>query len=237
MKKIIIPFVLFCFSFISYSQVENKTSNFITLNVSSKIKIEPDFYRIQFCIQEEEQRVNYTVIGKTPIDTIRNLFFSALGKYNLSQKDLVKGFTSSVEVSSNIPRIFSQFEIYSCKVKSRDLAIKILNEFRIQGLRGISIAYGCEPKTFQMLADSLYTKCVAESKDKAILVASKFGKSVGLVHNIEQVSSSFDSYYGNNGENLEYPDRYSQNSLLNKFEMDFKEKFAICSIKVTYELK
>ena len=77
------------------AQTPEKSLNTIDVQGYSKLPADPPTYIAQFSIQEEEQKVGYATIGKTPLDSIRLNLFTNLKKFGKEEKELaVLGISS-----------------------------------------------------------------------------------------------------------------------------------------------
>ncbi len=227
MKKVsTFVLLLVCCCQLLQAQTIDKAVNTIDVLGSSKMLIVPEAYRVQISIQEEEQKVNYQTIGKTPIDSVKNTLFKNLKKYNIEERDL-KLSTMSSQPIGQYPFVLNNI-LYEFQIKDRDLGKQLVGELRFPGLKGVFVR-GVYTNAIMSVQDLLYEDAVKDASRIAIALAKKMNKSAGEVKNIQILDRQFP--FARDTE--DYYTGYSQA----KFEMDLKDKFATCNVRVIYELK
>jgi hypothetical protein len=88
MMKFFLSFLVSLPSLISPAQSTNKIQATIEVLGYSKLPIRPDGYVINFTIQEEEKKMGYTTIGKTPIDSVKQELFNQAAKWGVKKADI-----------------------------------------------------------------------------------------------------------------------------------------------------
>lgn len=222
----LIPCMLFA---AAAAQTTDKTANTITVMAYARLPLTAGTYKAYIFIQEEENKVGYTTIGKTTIDSIRKLLFINLKAFGITEKDLVLSGTSSRELSQFPGYLINN--VYECKLLKKEAAIKLVNELRFTGLKGVVVKHDVTPAAKTLLAEAVYNEAIADAKKAAGLLAAKANKTAGEIKNIDVNANSVNTI------DTEYEsDNYNTYSY-GRFEMDYREKFAYCHLRVTFELK
>ena len=230
MKKLFAILPFFFLSEILTAQLTDRTLNTIDVIGSSKMTIIPDSYKAQIMIQEEEQKINYQIVGKLSIDSVKNNFFKSLKKYYVEEKDLKILAYSSRELGQ-YPNYLSNIA-YELPLKNKQQGLQLINELRFPGIKGILVK-GQYTNAAQQITDSLYELALKDAYRTAQVFARKVNKTVGEVKNIQLQERTIPSV----GRDLEsYGDIYNAYNLT-RFEMDLRDKIATCTVRVTYELK
>jgi len=229
MKNIsLILFLLLAVVKLSFGQEVHRPLNKIEVTGYAKVAVSPDFYNLIFTLQEAEKKSNSAVYGKTSIDSITTELFNKLKLYQIDKRNLqlIKRTSSD---SYQLPWPLYCY-IYELKQVEKNIALKLVNEVRIQGLKGI-VVKGVFDKPLNQLKDTLFSMALKDANEKAIALAARTNKKIGEL--IDFSISQYDDVYFGNPDFNNY-ETYS----LNKFEINLKEnKFAKCSIRVAYELK
>jgi uncharacterized protein YggE len=221
--------LFFCSS--SLAQSFEKTLNTIDVQGYAKLPANPENYIAQFLIQEEEQKVGYTTIGKLPIDSVKINLFSNLKKFGIEEKEL-KILGTSSQALGQYPNFLINVA-YEIKLKNKEAATKLLNEMRFNGLKGLVIKRIFTKAQKDALADSLYDEAIKDAKKIAIELAKKANKTIGEIRSIELRSNSLTSF----GMDMEANTDNFASYNYNKFEMDHRDKYATCYVKVIFEMK
>jgi uncharacterized protein YggE len=205
--------------------------NTIDVQGYAKLLANPDNYIAQFFIQEEEQKMGYTTIGKLPIDSIKIILFSNLKKAGIEEKDVKMMGTSSREIGQ-YPNFLMNVS-YEVKLKNKEIANKLVNEMRFTGLKGLVIKRIFTKTQKDALADSLYEEAIKNAKKIATELAKKANKTIGEIKSVELRSNSVTTF----GMDMETnSDNYATYSY-SRFEMDYRDKYATCFVRVIFEMK
>jgi uncharacterized protein YggE len=231
MKPLLIFLIALFFLTASFAQTSEKSLNTIDVQGYSKLLANPDNYIAQFLIQEEEQKVGYTTIGKLSIDSVKINLLSNLKKFGFEEKDLkVMGISS--QTIGQYPFFLTNIS-YEVKLKNKDIASKLVNELKFVGLKGLIIKRAFTKAQKDVLADSLYNEALNDAKRIATELAKKSNKTIGEIKSIELRSNSVNSF----GVDMETnADNYNTFSY-NRFEMDYRDKYATCYVRVIFEMK
>lgn len=212
------------------AQTPEKSFNTIDVQGYSKLPADPPTYIAQFSIQEEEQKVGFATIGKTPLDSIRLNLFTNLKKFGIEEKELAVLGISSRELSQ-YPN-FLLNTTYEVKLKNKELAGRLVNELRFTGLKGVVIKRVFTKAQKDSLADRLYDDAINDAKRIATGLAKKANKTLGEIKTIELRNNSVN----NVGTDTDgYSDNYSAYGY-NRFEMDYRNRYATCYVRVIFEL-
>lgn len=203
----------------------------IDVQGTSKVLLVPDMYKVTFLIQEEEQRAQgYQVIGKLSIDSIKFNFFKQVKRYNIDEKEVKLIATSSREISQ-YPNVLINM-LYECFLKNKEQGEKLVSELRLPGLKGV-IVKAIYTNAAEKIQDSLYDGAVKDARRIATALAKKSNKAIGEVKNIEVRDGTVTSI---RREADVYNDIYNTYAY-GKFEMDYRDKYATCMVRVVYEMK
>jgi uncharacterized protein YggE len=228
MKQLLTFSIIILFVSKSFAQTNDRLTNTVDVQGNSRILANPPNYSAFILIEEEEQKVGYTTIGKLSIDSIKTNLFSNLKKFGIDEKEL-KLLGISSKTIGQYPNSLSNIA-YEIKLKDRDAASKMVNEMRFTGLKGIVIKRDFTQTQKNILSDSLYDIAINDAKKIATELAKKANKVIGEIKIIEVRLNSI----GNS--NLYFEDNFNTYGY-NKFEMDNRDKFANCSIRVVFEMK
>ena len=231
MKYLLTIFITLFFITASIAQPFEKSINTIDVQGYSKILANPDNYIAQFLIQEEEQKVGYATIGKLSIDSVKINLFSNLKKFGIEEKDLKMLGVSSRELGQ-YPNFLTNIS-YEVKLKNKDVAIKLVNEMRFTGLKGIVIKRVFTKARKDALADSLYNDAINDAKRIATELAKNSNKTLGEIKSIELRSNSVTSFGIDMETNIENYNTYGYT----RFEMDYRDKYATSYVRVIFEMK
>ena len=223
--------VLFIFLFFSTVSFAQTSLNTIDVQGYSKLLANPDNYIAQFLIQEEEQKAGYATIGKISIDSIKINLFANLKKFGIEEKELKVLGISSREISQ-YPNFLTNIS-YEVKLKNKEIASKIINEMRFAGLKGVVIKRVYTKAQKDALADTLYNEALNDAKRIATELAKKSNKRIGEIRSIELRSNSVTSFGADPDINADLYNTYN----LNRFEMDFRDKYATCYIRVIFDMQ
>lgn len=231
MKKFIFIVSFILLLTITKAQPGDLPSATIDVQGTSKMIIMPDGYKAQFLIQEEEQRAQgYQVIGKLLIDSIKLNLFKNLRKYSIEEKEVKIIATSSRELGQ-YPNVLINVA-YECLLKNKEQGEKLVNELRFPGLKGV-VVKAMYTKAAEKMQDSLYDGAVKDAQRIAAALAKKSNKTIGEVRNIE-IRDGIITGIRRDGDI--YSDMYNSYATA-KFEMDYKDKYATCIVRVIYEMK
>lgn len=229
MKKVSVFLVLvICTSAIKSQTVER--FGLIDVPGYAKVMVVPDAYKAQILIQEEEQKIGYQTIGKLSIDSIKINLFNSLKKFNIEEKELKLIGTSS-QALGQYPNFLINIA-YELQLKQKEQAQRLVNELRLPGLKGIVIK-AQYTKASQRTQELLYDSALSDAHSTAILLAKKSDKTVGAVKNILIQDRQIPSMARDSDSYVEVYNAYS----ISRFEMDLRDKFATCNVRVSYELK
>lgn len=225
---------LLTFSFVilfatsTLAQTNDKLLNTIDVQGYSKILANPTLFSAYILIEEEEQKVGYTTIGKLSIDSIKINLLTALKKFGFDNKEL-KALGTSSKAIGQYPNYLTNIT-YEIKFKDLESGSKLVNEMRFTGLKGIVIKREFTPSQKNTLSDSLYNSAINDAKRVATELAKKENKIIGEIKTIEVRVNSINNSNFYNEENF---NTYGYN----KFEMDYRDKFANCVVRVIFEMK
>lgn len=226
MKLLQSLFIALFFCSASFAQPQPNT---IDVQGYAKLPANPENYIAQILIQEEEQKIGYTTIGKLPMDSVKMNLFGNLKKFGIEEKEAKMLGTSSREIGQ-YPN-FLLNATYEVKLKNKEAATKLLSELRFTGLKGVVIKRVFTKTQRDALADSLYDAAIDDAKRIAAALAKKNNKILGEIKSIELRTNSVTT--------LEmYTDTDNYNTYnYNRFEMDYRDKFATCIVRVIFEMK
>ncbi len=228
------PLLTLLFTFLlvtaSFAQTPEKSANTIDVQGYSKLIANPENYFAQILIQEEEQKVGYTTIGKMSIDTVKMNLFANLKKFGIEERDVKLMAVSSKELPM-YPSSLTNIS-YEIKLKNKEVASKMVNEMRFTGLKGVLIKRVFTKAQRDVLADSLYNEAIKDAKRIATDLAKKTNHTVGEVKSIELRNNSVTSFGTDMDTNTEYYNLYGGN----KFEMDYRDKYATCYVRIIFEM-
>ena len=112
------------------------------------------------------------------------------------------------------------------------MAGRLVNELRFTGLKGVVIKRVFTKAQKDSLADRLYDDAINDAKRIAIGLAKKANKTLGEIKTIELRNNSVN----NVGTDTDgYSDNYSAYGY-NRFEMDYRNRYATCYVRVIFEL-
>jgi uncharacterized protein YggE len=212
----------------SAAQINDKLSNTIDVQGNSRILANPSIYSAYILIEEEEQKVGYTTIGKLLIDSIKINLITNLKKFGIDVKDLKLIGTSSKAIGQ-YPNYLTNIA-YELKLKDKEVGSKLLNEMRFTGLKGIVIKREFTQAQKNTLSDSLYNSAINDAKRIATEFAKKENRSIGEMKTIELRLNTL------NNSNF-YSDDNFNTYAFNKFEMDYRDKYANCVVRIVFEMK
>jgi len=213
---------------LSFGQEFHPPLNKIEVTGCAKVAVCPDFYNVIFTLQEGEKKSNSAIYGKTSIDSITAELFNKLKLFQIDKRNLQLVKRTSTE-NYQLPWPL-YCDIYELKQVEKNIALRLVNEVRFQGLKGI-VVKGVFDRPLNQLKDTLFSMALKDAGYNAIALAAKANKKVGEL--IDFSVSQYDDVYFGNSEFNNY-EAYS----LSKFEINLKEnKFAKCSIYASYELK
>jgi len=213
----------------SFAQATDKSINTIDVLGSSKILANPPNYVAQVLIEEEEQKVGYTTIGKLPIDSIKMSLAANLKKFGFEEKEL-KILGVSGRPLGQYPNFLTNIA-YELKLKDKETASKLVNEMRFPGLKGIVIKRVFTQAQKTALSDSLYTSAIQDARKIATELAKRENKTIGEVKSIELRFNSVASFGMDTDSNTGNFNAYE----FSKFEMDYRDKYANCNVRVVFE--
>ena len=204
-----------------------KNKNIIQTIGRSSEAIYPDSFTIVFALQEGEKRLDYlTVIGKTSIDTLTLDLLKRLKTYKLEKKDLKPIEMTSFESAQ---RVYMTF-LYETVVPDKETAVKIVNELRFNGLKGIMVE-GIYTRPPTQLVEKMHASAITDARNNAISLAKLINKQVGEIISCRVGTNCWSDNLGDYNKN--YNRRYDR-----KFEMNFQErKFINFEITVEFDLK
>jgi len=232
MKLVLLLLSILLLQIVSFAQTYDKSSNSIDVQGSARLSANPENYVAQILIQEEEQKVGYTTIGKLSIDSVKINLFSGLKKFNIEEKDLKMLGVSSKEIGQ-YPNFLTNVA-YEVKLKDKDAAYKLVSDLKFTGLKGVVIKRSLTKSQKETLSDSLYSMAINDARRIAAEFAKRSGKSVGEVKSIEFRYCSINVFgMGQNETNSEPYNIYGYN----RFEMDLRDRFENASVRVNFELK
>lgn len=229
MKLLLFTLLPFTLLTAAFAQTTEKNSNTVTVMAYAKLPLKTTAYKAYIFIQEEETKVGYATIGKTPIDSIRQKLLTNLKQFGIEEKEALLSGTSSKELGQFPGFLINN--VYECKLKSKELAVKLVNELRFAGLKGIVVRIDVSAKEKEQLAEAVYNEAVTDAKKTAALLAAKANKTVGEIKNIDLNANSL-SILGNDYES----DNFNVYSY-SRFEMDYRDKYAYCNLRVVFEMK
>ena len=228
MKFLLTIFCVIIFLSAPFAQIHDKSSNTIDVSGNSKILVIPSTISAYILIEEEEQKVGYTTIGKLSIDSIKINLLTNLKKFGVGEKELKLLGTSSKPLGQ-YPNYLTNIA-YEIKLKDKETGSKLVNEMRFTGLKGIVIKREFTQDQKNSLSDSLYNSAINDAKRIATELAKKENKSIGEMKTIEVRMNSI------NNSNFYNDDNFNTYGY-NKFEMDYRDKYATCIIRVVFEMK
>lgn len=231
MKQLLLISVLTFVITTSFAQNIDKSLNTIDVQGNSKMLANPPNYFAQFLIQEEEQKVGYTTIGKLPIDSVKINFSANLKKFGIDEKDLKTLGTSSKEIGQYPTYLINV--AYELKLKDKETAIKLINEMRFAGLKGIVIRRVFTQPQKTILLDSLNNAAINDARRIANEFAKKENKTIGEIKSVEYKFNSINSFGMDTDSNNSNFSTYEYG----RFEMDYRDKYAISIVRVVFELK
>jgi hypothetical protein len=228
MTKIFVLSLFVILTNTSIGQNPRESLNFIEVEGYSKLAVVPDLYNVIITIQEPEQRIGYTIIGKTPIDSIKFFMAEALKKYGISLKDLkIIGITSRDTYTGQLPFSLTSI-VYSCKLKNKEEAQKMVNELKFNGLKGIVVNWSTSEEKTVAFKDSVYHLALIDAREAATKLAATFKKTIGEIRTITVVTSDMNRL----DKDLTY-DMYNNF----RFEYDNRDLFIKAGLRVSFELK
>lgn len=210
------------------AQTNEKPLNTIDVQGNSKILANPSIFFAHILIEEEEQKVGYTTIGKLSIDSIKTNLIANLKKFGIDNKELKLMGTSSKAIGQ-YPNFLTNIA-YELKLKDKETGSKLVNEMRFTGLKGIVIKREFTQAQKNTLSDSLYNSAINDAKRIATELAKKENKSIGEMKTIEVRLNSINNSNFYNDDNFNI---YGYN----KFEMDYRDKYANCVVRIVFEMK
>jgi uncharacterized protein YggE len=229
MKALLVVLTALFFSAASFAQAP--LLNTIDVQGYSKMLVNPENYIAHLLIQEEEQKVGYTTIGKLSIDSVKMNLLTNLKKFGLDEKDL-KILGTSSQQTSQYPFFFTNIA-YELKLKNKDMAGRLVSELKFVGLKGLIIRRVFTKAQKDALTDSLYNEALNDAKRIAADLAKKANKTVGEVKSIELRTNSVNSFGIDMDTNIDNFNTFNYN----RIEMDYRDKHAICHLRVIFELK
>lgn len=229
MKLLFMAMLPFMLLSAASAQTAEKNLNTITVLGYAKLPLKSNYYKAFLFIQEEETKVGYATVGKSSIDSIRQTLFTSLKKFGIDEKDVSIAATSSRELGQYPGFLINN--MYECKIKSKELAAKLVNEMRFAGLKGVIIKTIFTAEEKEKLAEVVYNEAIADAKKTAVLLAAKANKTVGEIKSID-VTMNAVSTIGTDYETDNF-NAYSYS----RFEMDFREKQGSVNVRVVFEIK
>lgn len=226
MKKLFVILLLVASTMSALAQSIERTNGIIEVNGEAKLTVQPDIFFAVITIQETEQKVGYTTIGKTPIDSIKLVLTEALKKYNLSiSKHLTLLGTNSREVNNGQLPINLVTLTYSARV-SKELARKMVDEMRFSGLKGVMVNWNMSEEKRAKVREQLYELALADAKKSAEFIATKTNRTIAdpkSVNVYQMDMTKVDKEY--------MYDLYNNY----RFEYESREPVIRCVLKVCYE--
>lgn len=203
MYKKILPFLIFSLCQLTgFSQTEK----YIKVVGNAIETVTADGIQVKLQLQELK-RDEYQKIREKSFDEIKTELAANLKTLNLSLANLKDVWPPQTNYNNQ------KYEQYYITVATKEQAKAIAN-FAIKGYKAIEFSYSF-PQNAKIDIDKLYQSCLKDAKRKAGALATKAGKKVGQILNIEATSY----------ENFTIPQRQ------NTKEYTFKY-----SITLTYEL-
>ncbi|NJO25833.1 MAG: SIMPL domain-containing protein [Bacteroidia bacterium] len=181
-------------------------------------------------MQEEETKVGYATVGKTPIDSIRQTLFTNIKKLGVDEKELKLTAASSKELGQFPGFLINN--LYECRVSNKQLALKLVNDLRFAGLKGVIAKVDVTTAEKEQIAEAVYNEALADAKKTASLLAAKANKTIGEIKNIDVNANSIHILNGTDYESDNF-NAYGYN----RFEIDYRDKHAYCHLRVIYEMK
>lgn len=226
MKSLHLLFFILFFYTVPFAQTPLNT---IDVQGYAKLPANPENYIAQIFIQEEEQKIGYATVGKLPIDSVKINLLASLKKMGIEEKEIRIMGTSSREIGQYPNYLMNA--TYEVKLKNKEAATKMVNELRFTGLKGVVIKRVFTKIQRDALADSLYDAAIEDAKKIAAMQARKNNKALGEIKSIELRSNSAATF----GTEMETDNYNSYN--YNRYEMDYREKYATCYVRVIFEMK
>ncbi|HSC54951.1 MAG TPA: SIMPL domain-containing protein [Phnomibacter sp.] len=228
MKHLLTILIALSFLAPSFAQTVDRSSGTIDVLGNARVLTNPPNYTAQILIEEEEQKAGYTTIGKLSIDTIKISLMANLKKFGIEEKEAKLLVASSRPLGQYPNQLLNR--IYEVKLKDKDQANKLLTELRFAGLNGMVIKRELTPAQKLALADSLYNSAIDDARRIATELAKKENKTVGEIKTIELRYNSLSNVNTYNEDNF---NSYGYS----KFEMDYRDKYANCTVRVVFEMK
>ena len=233
MKKtlIMLLYTLLCSSTVSFTQIFSPSQNIIEVRGYAELSTTPHHYTAKIFIQEEEQKVGYTTVGKLPLDSVKASLFANLKKLGVDTKELKVLVKSSKDIGQ-FPN-FLLNTLYEVNIPSKEVASKIVSEMRFLGLKGIVIRRFYTKEQKEAISDSLHKEALNDARRSAKEFAKNANRSVGEIKTID-VGMNTTQKLGTDSESGF--DSFNSFSF-SKFEMDYQEKSAQCQVRVIFEMK
>jgi hypothetical protein len=229
MKKLLSGFIAVLFSVTAFAQDVPKTTVAVTGN--AQITLYPASYKLRFFLQEDAVSTVYNKsVTKTPLDSIRAIFFSNLKAYGYTENELklIKKSSTPYNNGANTAALYN--EIYELKKIKADAAEKLVADFRFNGLKGI-VARAQYALINRATQDSIYAAAIKDAHSSAVNLAKEVGKTVGEVFTIGTYNNAV---FRDINNDYDASDVYS----LSRFEMNIADSRIIpVTINLSYELK
>jgi hypothetical protein len=229
MKKLLPGLIAVLFSLTVFAQDAPKTT--IAVTGSAQITLYPAWYKVRFFLQEDAVSTVYNKpVTKTPLDSIRIVFFNNLKAYGYNEADLKLVKKSSMPYNNGVNTTALYNETYELKKIKADAAEKLVTDFRFNGLKGI-VARAQYAFINRATQDSVYAAAIKDAHNSAVNLAREVSKSVGEVFTIGIYNTAV---FRDINNDFDATDMYS----LSRFEMNLADSRIIpVTINLTYELK
>lgn len=233
MKKtlIMLLYTLLCSSTVSFTQIFSPSQNIIEVRGYAELSTTPHHYIAKIFIQEEEQKVGYTTVGKLPLDSVKASLFVNLKKLGVDTKELKVLVKSSKDIGQ-FPN-FLLNTLYEVNIPSKEVASKIVSEMRFLGLKGIVIRRFYTKEQKEAISDSLHKEALNDARRSAKEFAKNANRSVGEIKTIDVGINTTQKLGADSEAGFDNFNLYS----FSKFEMDYQEKSAQCQVRVIFEMK
>jgi len=226
MKTYLIVALLLC-PYFAFTQ-EYPKSTIVVTGYSQKT-FYPKNFKISFFLQEDVKGENSKGVIKTLLDSIKQDFFENVKAYGLKESDFIVLKKSSSPTGYGRTSTSLYNIAYQLKNQRFDIAQKLVDDLRINGLKGI-VAKPQYVTIQKTVVDSLYAAAIQDAHSTAISLASQVNKTIGEAVNM------------NNGYNAirDFNTDYEQIDAYNlaKFEISMVDSkpFQV-QVTITYELK
>ncbi len=249
MKNLILVTILFM-SIVSFGQ-----DNLISVSVSERAEMKPDFYKVQICLSEKvkvDPEIQLT--ESITIDMVLESLLEKMKTEDLDMDDLTLETISESSTSNVINGYQNYNQNYTASKKKllkrtyvlnwhRDLdkLEEFLTGLRFNGFEFAAVTASYKAETIKATRKKLMTTALKLAKENAQLMAAEFGKELGELHAVSQTDlyASGQVWYAEDYPNYNYNNVYNMNNTqsISTKSTSLISKFETVSLSVSFKIK